>query len=468
MAVFTARAGVLISATVIVEHDTEWLTSNGYPAATNGVSVLKLTYRTAGLDGSQTIATAAFVDPMTSCATPLVCYIHGTIFLKDQVPSNWQDAAGSSKEGYSFGGTGMACVLPDLLGLGGSPGLHPYLHATSEATASIDAVRAAREYRLQQGRPLHEQLFIMGASAGSHACLATAQAMQTQYPDEFHMSAAGGISGPYAPYPVLKDQLLSTAPFGAGASVLYVLFSYDSAYPGLFSSTSDFLVEPFASDIPPLYDGQHDGDTINARLPPVIGAVIPQTLRNSIANNPNAPLNLAFKENNVFNWTPLFPVKLCYCGNDEIVSPINTSIAKNTFVANGADQVSTVEVSGSASHTDCGELARPVIVDWFRSLKVACDGTYPPPITDAISFTIAPDPVTDGTTTLDLHSLPDAGQGAHIVITNTTGAIVFSGISGPNDAGDVIVYTSGWAAGIYLVAIKLNGANYSGKFLVMY
>ncbi|MBK9420030.1 MAG: T9SS type A sorting domain-containing protein [Flavobacteriales bacterium] len=467
MAGTTARAGVLISATAIVEHDTQWLTSNGYPEATNGVSVLKLTYRTSAVDGSQTIATAAFVDPITSCATPLVCYIHGTIFLKDQVPSSWQDGTGSCKEGYSFGGTGMACVLPDLLGLGGSPGLHPYLHAASEATACIDAVRAAREYRTDQARPLHEQLFIMGASAGSHACLATAQAMQTQYPEEFHVSAAGGISGPYAPYPVLKDQILSTATFGAGASVLYVLFSYDSAYPGLFSSTNDFLVEPFATEIPPLYDGQHDGDVINPLLPPVIGAVIPQTLRNSIANNPNAPLNLALKENNVFNWKPLFPVKLCYCGNDEIVSPINTTIAKNAFDANGSDQVSTVEVSGSASHTDCGDLARPVIVDWFRSLKVACDGTYPLPVTGKAAFTIAPDPVTDGTTTLDLGSLPDSGKGVHIIITNSAGTIVFTGASGPNDPSLFTVYTSTWAAGTYLVTVQLSGAAYYGKFVVL-
>jgi hypothetical protein len=37
-------------------------------------------------------------------------------------------------------------AMPDYIGMGGSPGLHPYVHAASEATASIDMIRAAREF----------------------------------------------------------------------------------------------------------------------------------------------------------------------------------------------------------------------------------------------------------------------------------------------------------------------------------
>ncbi len=242
----TAKAEVLISATLITEYDLAYFQNLGFNAATNGVQVLKLTYNTVGIDGMPTIATAAYVDPITTCATPLVCYFHGTVYQKDLAPSNWQDTSGVGFVGYYFGSTGMACVFPDFLGLGDSSGPHPYLHASTEASASIDAVRAAREYRMQQGNPLHEQLFLFGASAGSHACLATAQVMQTSFPDEFNITAAGNVSGPYALYPVFRDQLISMQPYGAGANLLYALFSYSVMYPGLFPTPSSFLVPPFS------------------------------------------------------------------------------------------------------------------------------------------------------------------------------------------------------------------------------
>ena len=37
-------------------------------------------------------------------------------------------------------------VCPITLGMGDSPGLHPYVHGESEATASVDMIRAAREF----------------------------------------------------------------------------------------------------------------------------------------------------------------------------------------------------------------------------------------------------------------------------------------------------------------------------------
>ena len=40
---------------------------------------------------------------------------------------------------------GYNVVMPDYIGMGESPGLHPYCHGASEATATIDMIRAVRE-----------------------------------------------------------------------------------------------------------------------------------------------------------------------------------------------------------------------------------------------------------------------------------------------------------------------------------
>ena len=55
--------------------------------------------------------------------------------------------------------------------MGVSPGLHPYHHAISEATACVDLLRAVRAFCATNGFPLNDRLFLCGYSQGGHATL---------------------------------------------------------------------------------------------------------------------------------------------------------------------------------------------------------------------------------------------------------------------------------------------------------
>ncbi|MEO8733896.1 MAG: hypothetical protein ABI373_06170, partial [Flavobacteriales bacterium] len=70
---FTVQGQILESAQLITERDIAWMQNNGFPDAQNGVAVYKLRYWTPDLGGNTSIATAAFVSPVTDCAKPLVC-----------------------------------------------------------------------------------------------------------------------------------------------------------------------------------------------------------------------------------------------------------------------------------------------------------------------------------------------------------------------------------------------------------
>lgn len=463
------QAQVLITAVPIVDRDTTWLRANGVPNAQFGVNVLKLTYTTPAVDGSPSVASAALVVPQTSCARPLLCYIHGTTFLRSEVPSNWIEGAGEVKQGYDYGGAGFACVLPDLLGLGDSPGLHPYLLAASEATACMDAVRAAREFTIQQGDTLDDQLFLVGASAGAHACLATAQAMQTHFPDEFHITAAAGIDGPYAMFPVIKDEMISNEPLSGGADLVYILMAYNMAYPSLFDSISDFLVAPYDTELPPLYDGYHDEADIDTLLPEVPSTMIPATLLSSIASDPEAPLNLRLKENTVYNWAPAFPLKMYYCGGGDFVPPQNSVLALTTFLANGATQVSTIEPSQTADHGECGELSHPLVFDWILSLKADCNGNLGIHGPDATTtpLTLAPDPVASGDVTLGPGTLQPNGDPVPITVFDAAGHVVYSEARQPNEQGQIRLNTDALAAGTYTVQVGSPGAVRRAKLVVV-
>ncbi|WP_342800293.1 lipase family protein [Nocardia sp. No.11] len=75
---------------------------------------------------------------------------------------------------------GFAVVAPDYLGLGRfDTGPHPYLEVRSEATATIDLVRAARAATPELSRTWS----VVGASQGGHAALGTAH-LQASYAPE--------------------------------------------------------------------------------------------------------------------------------------------------------------------------------------------------------------------------------------------------------------------------------------------
>ncbi|WP_280338692.1 lipase family protein [Nocardia neocaledoniensis] len=75
---------------------------------------------------------------------------------------------------------GFAVVAPDYLGLGRfDTGPHPYLEVRSEATATIDLVRAARAVNPELSRTWT----VVGASQGGHAALSAAHVQASYAPE---------------------------------------------------------------------------------------------------------------------------------------------------------------------------------------------------------------------------------------------------------------------------------------------
>ncbi len=102
-----------------------------YPVATYSI-----VYQTIDANGDSTQASGALSMPNISLTSlPVVSYQHGTVTRREDVPSS------SAKErivGVAFAATGYFAVMPDYLGLGASPGMHPYVHAATSATAVVD------------------------------------------------------------------------------------------------------------------------------------------------------------------------------------------------------------------------------------------------------------------------------------------------------------------------------------------
>lgn len=160
----TINAQHLVSATEIANLSASaveaYLISWGWdtsPMTLNGVISYKITYNTTDVFGEPTVASGALYIPQLCDTLPWVSYQHGTEFKKTSVPSNnfFRENA------LFYSGNGYITTLPDYLGLGDNPGHHPYIHWKSEATASIDLIRAAKEFLFDSFQILdNNQLFL--------------------------------------------------------------------------------------------------------------------------------------------------------------------------------------------------------------------------------------------------------------------------------------------------------------------
>ncbi|MFI7003532.1 alpha/beta fold hydrolase [Nocardia sp. NPDC050175] len=155
----------------------------------SGGSVLEYWMR--GSDGTPRQASGAlFVPQGTPPATgwPVIAYDHGTSGLGAGCGGQ-SDPAGHpyqqirSKEDQLIQGMleqGFAVVAPDYLGLGRfNTGPHPYLEVASEATATIDLLRAARTTHPELSRTWA----VLGVSQGGQAALGTGHLQASYAPD---------------------------------------------------------------------------------------------------------------------------------------------------------------------------------------------------------------------------------------------------------------------------------------------
>lgn len=332
------------------------------------VRVYSLRYETLGPWGEPTVASAALAAPATTGSPwPLVSYQHGTIVRTNEAPSR-MNLTGELGIGVVFAARGFVAVLPDYLGLGDSPGLHPYHHARSEATACVDALRAARTLCTRQAIPLNGQLFLAGYSQGGHATLALHREIEFFHTNEFDLTASAPMAGAYDLSGVTTDDVLSGRAQPNPYYFAYLLAAYQSVYQ-LTNRLADLLVPPYDSLLPPLFNGNFGGGEINAVMPSDPLAILRPEVLAAFRNEPDHPLRQALRDNDLHRWRPTRPLRLYHCSGDRDVIYANSEVALQSFHARGASHVQLFNPVPGGDHSAC---VYPSLLDalaWFESLR---------------------------------------------------------------------------------------------------
>ncbi|WP_051020208.1 alpha/beta hydrolase family protein [Nocardia araoensis] len=225
-----AVLGIAAAGTAAHADETAWPTaepgsvvgSHGFPGGWGGIESARfIEYVTEGPTGAPTTATGVLATPAGTPPAggwPIVAWEHGTSGLGAScgISANPRYDAPIVQQLLE---RGYAVVAPDYVGLGvGAATTHPYLQSRTEATATVDLVRAARHV----DTTLAGRWAVAGVSQGGHAALNT-----------------GGIADSYAPELEFRGTA-ALAPPSNIEGVLAVAGPYVPQVPGFEGSTALF------------------------------------------------------------------------------------------------------------------------------------------------------------------------------------------------------------------------------------
>ena len=327
----------------------------------NGVKRYKITYTTTDVQGVPDTASGLVVIPIREEEKiyPLLCYQHGTVGSPSDVPSNLN---GGSALATIWGGLGYITSAADYLGLGEARGFHPYVHADTEASAAVDMLFATRQFVEENGYFLNDQLFITGYSQGGHAAMAVQRSIQEDYPEDFTITAAAPMSGPYSISTAMLGLSQNETPYYYIGYLPYTVLSMRLAYQ-LDYELNEIFKQPYIAAIDQFYHREINIGTLHNSLintiqeeesdAPIPRYIFQDSFLLNIENNYNHPFNVAMRDNDVYDWTPNAPTRLYYCMADDQVPFNNSIIADSIMNMNGAADLAAIDVNSSYDHGQC-------------------------------------------------------------------------------------------------------------------
>jgi len=306
----------------------------------NGIKGYRITYKTKNTDGREITASGALILPVTTAAVSLVSVQHGTITNDEEAPSTFKGGADASLNTL-FSSLGYIISAPDYIGYGASKDLpHPYEHRASLASASLDMLRAAKEFlKGQNAVKWNNKVYIAGYSEGGFASMAMQKMMEEGAATEFDLRASSLGAGAYDKTAFMK-YLINTKTHGIAGfnrSYLWVTLTYDRVY-GLNRRKSAYFKEPFATQI------QNNG--LDANINVSFNTIFTDAFVKGVNDGTDKGFLDAVADNNVYDWKPKTPTQLYHGNADQLVFFFNSKNAFDAMRKRGATNVDLIEIPG--------------------------------------------------------------------------------------------------------------------------
>ncbi|UYM03529.1 alpha/beta hydrolase family protein [Solicola gregarius] len=335
-----------------------------------GIDAYRMVYRTVGVDGEPTRASGLAVLPDSDRRRlRVVSYAHGTTSYRPNVASAFADDFLTSP-GLTYASAGFAAALPDYLGLGKSPGTHPWMHVPSETSATVDMLRATRTLAHRHDRELRRGAYVSGFSQGASAALGTARRLQRADRRWFRPAAVAPISGAYDMAGVEIPAMLRgrLEPKMTVAYTAYFLVAWDRLH-NLYDRPSEVFERPYAGRVARLFDGSTPGRQMLAKLPDRLDGLLTEQGRHLFAHpTPRLRHALRVADGVCKKWKPAPPVRLYVARRDEQAATGNTFSCARSFRSAGVrtpiDLLGRPSYGGSR-HLGSNVAGTAAAVKWF-------------------------------------------------------------------------------------------------------
>lgn len=331
----------------------------------NEVELYKIVYWTVDR-GRAVKASGLLAAPRTrNHVKGVVAYLHGTNIPRATAPS-MPDRVDGNEEAAIFAGNGYYAVLPDYLGLGVSSGPQSYLVLQPQVDATLDMLRAVRALARQRRWPWDPALFLMGFSQGGHTLAGVHRELEQRRVAGLSVVASVSVAGAFD----LRDVTVPYALEQGGLEMLGFLAFVVSSYSTYYGhAIGDVLVEPYATNIPRLFDGSHPLNDIVAGLGSDARSMFQPVFLRELERRETNWFTRALDENSAYAWVPRAPMRLYFGEDDHNVSPADSRALQAYAEARGG--AVTLHSLGSVGHQESLTRAYPPALRWFDSLVVA-------------------------------------------------------------------------------------------------
>jgi len=281
--------------------------------------IYKTTYKGQEIEASALVSVP--VDYEGSMA--IVSMHHGTLVRKSEAPSqNTSDYLLFS----SVATTGLVTLIPDFLGFGYSESIfHPYYVEEWEARPVVDMIKAAAELMEDSSWTWNKKLFLAGYSEGGYVTMAAHKYIQEHPEEGLTVTASAPAAGGYDLLH-MKDYFFSLESYHEPFYLSYVVLAHKTTFEWQ-EPLSTFFQEPYATEIPKLFDGSLGGAEINSQLTQVVRDFLNlDMLENFDTDEKYSVFKKSFLDNSLTDWVPQAPIRL-YHGTDDITVPYSNTVA---------------------------------------------------------------------------------------------------------------------------------------------
>ena len=318
------------------------------------VGVFAIDYDTIGPKGERTNASGALLvpsgaDPRCNENLPLLAFAKGTDVSRPDTLAD-PGAAYTAILTAMFAAQGYTVVVSDMLGYASSDfPYHPFLHAESAATTTIDGIRAAQAAAERLGVQLSGRVMVSGYSQGGHTAAATHRAIERDLGNELNLVGAAYLSGPMDLAASVQSPV---AVFGYQVFAPFLITTMQKVYGDIYAHPEEAFLPPYSEWIEDLLPSDDiDQALAEGKLPPTND---PATARDQLIQpdfllatqtDPGHPLVRAAERNSLLDWAPQAPTVVCYGSEDPVVpSALHSERLREAFQSQGVSNANFVDV----------------------------------------------------------------------------------------------------------------------------